>query len=138
MRDDFQSYRQTGWLAEQVRLMPQLLMVKPWGHEGEHTIFTKAGQEPVLFYLDHGWDSLFGYTFGTVGAVGTEADKRLDGQVRRGDFIYFTRCAYESAVDHNGQRWLFMHWENAQGKIEPNPDPEHLERNETTTETRMA
>ena len=122
MKDDVHSHRQSSWLVEHLQLMPHLLAVRPYGLEGTYDI--EIAGKPQLFYCDHGWDDTFGYAFGEVHGVGAEAALRLP-DVRVGDFITFTRCAYTDAVDREGSTWLFLNWENCLAKIDADPNPEN-------------
>ncbi|MDE2098137.1 MAG: hypothetical protein KGL39_12860 [Patescibacteria group bacterium] len=126
MKDDVQSHRQSSWVVEQCRLMPYLLVLRPWGQEGAHDILVpendsdRKALRPVFFHLDHGWDDTFGYAFGEVHGMGEEAKRRLP-DVRVGDFLNFTRCAYATATDREGQMWLFVNWQDCLAKFEAEP-----------------
>lgn len=88
-----------GWNVEQLRLRPDLLVCEPYEMEGTHTV----PQTDKLLYLDHHWDDTFGYAFGTVAAVGAKVTEIVPG-----DFVHFTRHAYISETDENGDEWLFV------------------------------
>ena len=132
MKEDVQSYRQSSWVVEQLRLMPYLLVLRPWGQEGAHDILVPSNDPsadaprlvPVFFHLDHGWDDTFGFAFGEVHGMGEEAKWRLP-DVRVGDFLVFTRCAYETATDREGGLWVFVNWQDCLAKFVADPITEN-------------
>lgn len=121
MKDDVQNYRKSSWAYEQLRLLPHLVLVKPWGQEGSYDIDV-VGSAPALFLCDHNWDETFGYAFGEVHAIGAEALRHFP-TLGIDDFIHFTRCAYDDAKDCYGEKWLFVNWENIIAKIDADPNP---------------
>lgn len=102
--------------VQDLRLRPNLVLVLPYELEGSHTITDDSGSQRV-FYLDHGWDKTFGHAFGTVGAVG--ANVRDSIGIAPGDFIHFTRHAYEEWEDEDGVKWLFVNKDDIQGRLVP-------------------
>jgi hypothetical protein len=120
VRDDVQNFRKSSWVIEQLQVMPNLVAVRPWGLEGTYDMETSEGA--TSFILDHGWDETFGYAFGEIHGVGAEALRRLPN-LAIGDFVNFTRCAYDDALDCQGAKWLFVNWENIIAKIDADTNP---------------
>lgn len=96
--------------ADDIELQPGLVLVYPFEHEGEHTV---PGTD-ALIYLDHHWDDTFGFAFGTVLKTADNVT-----EVVPGDFIHFTRHAYEPWTDGDGDGLLFVNIDDIQAVFVP-------------------